>query len=131
MFGAERVAVLDQAFAWNGETYGSLSQVAKAMTGTSWNGHRFFGLRTARFDRSSMVPRGSGVCDAPSPDAASTTIEDRGAAFADDLAGRRRRHEIGARQNDAALAIYTRVSTEQDLEQEFNSLDNRREASEA
>ena len=24
--------------AWNGETYGSLSQVAKAMTGTSWNG---------------------------------------------------------------------------------------------
>jgi Protein of unknown function (DUF2924) len=38
---------LDQGFAWNGETYGSLSQVAKAMTGTSWNGHRFFGLRTS------------------------------------------------------------------------------------
>jgi DNA invertase Pin-like site-specific DNA recombinase len=28
-------------------------------------------------------------------------------------------------------AIYTRVSTEQGLEQEFNSLDNQREASEA
>ena len=39
--------ILDKGFAWNGETYGSLSQVAKAMTGTSWNGHRFFGLRTA------------------------------------------------------------------------------------
>jgi Protein of unknown function (DUF2924) len=40
----ERVMVLDKGFAWNGRTYGSLSQVAKAMTGTSWNGHRFFGL---------------------------------------------------------------------------------------
>ena len=40
----ERVMILDKGFSWNGETYGSLSQVAKAMTGTSWNGHRFFGL---------------------------------------------------------------------------------------
>ena len=43
----DRVMILDQGFAWNGETYGSLSQVAKAMTGISWNGHRFFRLRTA------------------------------------------------------------------------------------
>ncbi|MBV8474914.1 MAG: DUF2924 domain-containing protein, partial [Hyphomicrobiales bacterium] len=43
----ERVVVLDKGFAWNGTTYGSLSQIAKAMTGTNWNGHRFFGLRTA------------------------------------------------------------------------------------
>jgi hypothetical protein len=43
--------ILDQGVAWNGETYSSLSQVAKAMTGTSWNGHRFFGLRTARSGR--------------------------------------------------------------------------------
>ena len=35
--------VLEKGFAWNGRTYRSLSQVAKAMTGTSWNGHRFFG----------------------------------------------------------------------------------------
>jgi hypothetical protein len=42
----EQVAVLDKGgFAWNGTTYGSLSQVAKAITGTSWNGHRFFGLK--------------------------------------------------------------------------------------
>ena len=41
----ERVMILDEGFAWNGATYGSLSQIAKAMTGTSWNGHRFFGLR--------------------------------------------------------------------------------------
>ncbi|MFZ1963354.1 MAG: DUF2924 domain-containing protein [Roseiarcus sp.] len=41
----ERVMVLEKGFAWNGKSYGSLSQIAKAMTGTSWNGHRFFGLR--------------------------------------------------------------------------------------
>jgi Protein of unknown function (DUF2924) len=41
----ERVMILDKGFAWNGATYRSLSQIAKAMTGTNWNGHRFFGLR--------------------------------------------------------------------------------------
>jgi hypothetical protein len=40
--------VLDKGFAWNGQTFGSLSQVAKAITGTSWNGHRFFGLRSVK-----------------------------------------------------------------------------------
>ena len=79
----EPVMILDQGFAWNGETYGSLSQVAKAMTGTSWNGHRFFGLRTARSERSGMVPRRSGDCDAALSDAAaSRPIKDGGAALA-------------------------------------------------
>ena len=44
----ERVTVLNDGFAWNGVTYGSLSMIAKAITGTSWNGHRFFGLRVGR-----------------------------------------------------------------------------------
>jgi hypothetical protein len=44
----ERVMVLDKGFAWNGQTFGSLSQVAKAITGTCWNGHRFFGLRSTK-----------------------------------------------------------------------------------
>jgi hypothetical protein len=44
----ERVMVLEKGFAWNGATYRSLSQIAKAMTGTSWNGHRFFGLRPGK-----------------------------------------------------------------------------------
>jgi hypothetical protein len=39
------VMVLEQGFAWNGQTYASLSEVARAITGTSWNGPRFFGLR--------------------------------------------------------------------------------------
>ena len=78
----EHVMILDQGVAWNGETYGSLSQVAKAMTGTSWNGHRFFGLQTARSERSGMVPRKSGDCDAASSGAASMPIKDGGAALA-------------------------------------------------
>jgi hypothetical protein len=40
-----RVAVLADGFAWNGNTYSSLSKVAFAITGTRWNGPRFFGLR--------------------------------------------------------------------------------------
>jgi len=41
----QRVSVLADGFAWNGKTYPSLSQVAFAITGTHWNGPRFFGLR--------------------------------------------------------------------------------------
>ena len=40
-----RVMVVDEGFAWNGKTYDSLSKVAFAITGTHWNGPRFFGLR--------------------------------------------------------------------------------------
>ena len=40
-----RVTVLADGFAWNGKTYPSLSQVAFAITGTRWNGPKFFGLR--------------------------------------------------------------------------------------
>ena len=40
-----RVAVLADGFAWNGKTYPSLSKVAFAITGTRWNGPKFFGLR--------------------------------------------------------------------------------------
>jgi hypothetical protein len=40
-----RVTVLADGFAWDGKVYPSLSKVAFAMTGTRWNGPRFFGLR--------------------------------------------------------------------------------------
>jgi hypothetical protein len=42
---SQRVMVLAHGFAWNGQTYDSLSKVAFAITGTKWNGPRFFGLR--------------------------------------------------------------------------------------
>jgi hypothetical protein len=43
----ETKQVLDRTSgkAWNGQTYDSLSKVAFAITGTKWNGPRFFGLR--------------------------------------------------------------------------------------
>jgi len=41
----ERVTVVGDGFAWNGATYTSLSAAAFAITGTKWNGHRFFGVR--------------------------------------------------------------------------------------
>jgi hypothetical protein len=41
----QRVAVLAAGFAWNGKTYPSLTKAAFAITGTRWNGPKFFGLR--------------------------------------------------------------------------------------
>jgi len=40
-----RVMVLAEGFAWNDKIFKSLSKVASAITGTRWNGPRFFGLR--------------------------------------------------------------------------------------
>jgi hypothetical protein len=71
----ERVTALEQGFAWNGKTYGSLSQVAKAITGTNWNGHRFFGLRSAALaigrtaTSKSRERQASRVCCGPVPEA--------------------------------------------------------------
>jgi hypothetical protein len=40
-----RVIVTTDGFAWDGQTFASLSEVASRITGTKWNGPRFFGLR--------------------------------------------------------------------------------------
>ncbi len=42
--------ILEEGFAWNGQTFGSLSQIAKAMTGTNWNGHRTAAVDCFRLD---------------------------------------------------------------------------------
>jgi hypothetical protein len=39
------VTIMDEGFLWNGQTYSSLSGIARAITGTNWNGPRFFGMR--------------------------------------------------------------------------------------
>jgi hypothetical protein len=39
------VTVTPDGFVWQDTNYPSLSSVARAITGTSWNGRRFFGLR--------------------------------------------------------------------------------------
>jgi hypothetical protein len=43
---SHRVIVLDHGFGYNETTYTSLSQIARTITGTRWNGPRFFGLRS-------------------------------------------------------------------------------------
>ena len=93
---SQRVMVMADGFAWNGQTYDSLSKVAFAITGTKWNGPRFFGLRD-KDDRSSdggPIMKTSSV-------------------------------------KSVRCAIYTRVSTEQGLDQEFNSLDAQYDAASA
>lgn len=43
---SHRITVLDNGFAFEGRTYVSLSEIAREITGTRWNGPKFFGLRT-------------------------------------------------------------------------------------
>jgi len=42
-----RVMVMAEGFAYDGKTFPSLSEIATAITGTRWNGPRFFGLRSS------------------------------------------------------------------------------------
>jgi hypothetical protein len=41
-----RVMVMADGFAYDGKTFGSLSEIASEITGTNWSGPRFFGLRS-------------------------------------------------------------------------------------
>jgi Protein of unknown function (DUF2924) len=53
------VTVVANGFVWREATYASLSTIARAITGTNWNGPRFFGLR---IDKETTVA--SGAADA-------------------------------------------------------------------
>jgi len=63
------VTVLDEGFALDGRTYKSLSAVAKAITGTNWNGYAFFGIkRGARRNKAAAgSKRDSRLTHAPYP----------------------------------------------------------------
>ena len=49
--------VLADGFAYDGNTYSNLSEIAGLITGTRWNGPRFFGLRSKAHE-SSTSPNG-------------------------------------------------------------------------
>jgi Protein of unknown function (DUF2924) len=53
---SHRVMVLANGFAWNGQTYDSLTKIAFAITGTRSNGPRFFGMR----DKQAQPTSGAG-----------------------------------------------------------------------
>jgi Protein of unknown function (DUF2924) len=42
---SHRITVMEDGFAFEGKLYDSLSEIARRITGTRWNGPRFFGLR--------------------------------------------------------------------------------------
>ena len=46
-FGGTRhtVTIVPEGFIWQEKTYSSLTAIARIITGSSWNGPRFFGLR--------------------------------------------------------------------------------------
>ena len=43
-----KVTVRDDGFEYDGETYRSLSAIAKEITGSHWNGYHFFGLTESK-----------------------------------------------------------------------------------
>ena len=51
-----RVTVLDEGFDYNGQHYQSLSQIARVISGTPWNGYLFFALqRRTRAESTAQV----------------------------------------------------------------------------
>jgi hypothetical protein len=59
------VTIVPTGFLWQGTIHPSLSTIAGAITGTSWNGPRFFGLRVAAEDRSESPSTGPALSRAP------------------------------------------------------------------
>jgi hypothetical protein len=53
---SHRVTVLTDGFAYDGNTFGNLSEIAVLITGTRWNGPRFFGLRSKRAETEQREP---------------------------------------------------------------------------
>lgn len=52
------VTVSDKGYVLDGVTYRSLSEVARKITGTRWNGPQFFGLRSAKGMKAAEVSLG-------------------------------------------------------------------------
>ena len=50
------VTVVADGFLWQDKTYSSLSFIARLITGTKWNGPRFFGLRGAGAMEAEQIP---------------------------------------------------------------------------
>jgi hypothetical protein len=74
------VLVVPEGFCWRGQVYASLSLIAQTITGTSWNGPRFFGLRggEAAPTPKPVAPAGDGT--AAKPFSRSRTIRARSGA---------------------------------------------------
>jgi hypothetical protein len=61
----ETVTVIPGGYVWRETTYASLSTIARAITGTAWNGPRFFGLRTSPNRSQEIKPEQAGPHTGP------------------------------------------------------------------
>jgi Protein of unknown function (DUF2924) len=57
---SHRVMVLADGFAYDGNTFSNLSEIAVLITGTRWNGPRFFGLRSKTAEGDELARPGPG-----------------------------------------------------------------------
>lgn len=87
------VMVAPEGFCWQGKTYSSLSTIALRITGTSWNGPRFFGLRDAE-----EVPPDAPTNPHAPPPTSQSSIKARPSRQGQTLAARRSGHDRSAKQ---------------------------------
>ncbi len=76
------VTIVPGGFLWQDSTYLSLSAIARAMTGTAWNGPRFFGLRVPGKPqaRAATAPKPSPPQAAKSPKRSRSVAQPSGTA---------------------------------------------------
>jgi hypothetical protein len=59
------VTIAPDGFLWREKTYRSLSVIAQEITGTKWNGPRFFGLRMPDQPETTKLPKASEARESP------------------------------------------------------------------
>jgi Protein of unknown function (DUF2924) len=78
------VTVAPDGFVWQDKTYSSLTTIARAITGTAWNGPRFFGLRVPGDRKAVESPKG------PSPQSVKPNKRSRSSVRVNGAAGTER-----------------------------------------
>jgi Protein of unknown function (DUF2924) len=146
------VVVTEEGFEFEGKLHRSLTSIAREITGAAWSGPRFFGLaRAASASGRNDAPLGKSDWDGGRVEDPSQCVEasdacrprQEGSSSIEPKAEAKRAARGSLRKSTREApsnlagglkircAIYTRKSSEEGLEQEFNSLDAQRGACEA
>jgi hypothetical protein len=128
---SHRVTVLEDGFVYDGDTYSNLSEIAVLITGTKWNGPRFFGLRTKTKESGPIAPSEKSRPHRSRVDLVAEAPIGSGTPQAQAHPMRKIALMATNAIKPVRCAIYTRKSTEHGLELEFNSLDAQRDACES
>ena len=112
------VVVVPEGFLWQGEIYTSLSIIARTITGTSWNGPRFFGLRGKAEQRSGKA-KGQGQADTADTECKSVAdVAGTRAKRSVVLTKRQNMVEVGSERGRAAAVARIQTSGSAALETE-------------